>query len=155
MFPVVAGGDCTSLFDPLLGQRDDDWRRDLTVASLAGLGVFERDLRPVAADPAGAGRAAAAHVAAALPDDRPAWWLHVDLDVLDPALFPAQGVPGVPDEPGGLTPEQLQDLVTAALGVPGCAGLSLAIDDPEQDPDDSGAATVIDLVRTASAALLG
>ena len=41
------------------------------------------------------------------------WWLHIDLDVLDPVVFPAQGLPDFPDEPGGLTWDQLTDLVMA------------------------------------------
>ena len=35
------------------------------------------------------------------------WWLHIDLDVLDPVEFRAQGLPDVEDEPGGLTWAQL------------------------------------------------
>ena len=106
----------------LLGQRDDAWRRDLNVSSLAHIGVWKRDAHQVALDPSGAARGAALHVA----EQTKAWWLHVDVDVLDPAVFPAQGLPGVPDEPGGLTVEQLTVLVLTAVAMPECAGWSLA-----------------------------
>ncbi|MGY1704347.1 arginase family protein [Geodermatophilus sp. SYSU D00697] len=133
----------------VLGPRDAEWRRRFDVGSLRDLGVGFRDADEVAADPAGSGRAAAAHVAAAAGSS----WLHVDLDVLDPVEFPAQGLPDVPDDPGGLTWPQLTDLLLAALGVPGCAGWSLAIYDPEQDPDGSGARRIVELAGRVAAAL--
>ena len=69
-------------------------------------------LAEVADDPAGTGRRAIEQLAGHV--DR--WWLHIDLDVLDPAEFPAQGLPDVEDEPGGLTWDQLTDLVMALFG---------------------------------------
>ena len=81
--------------------------------------------------------------------------MHVDVDVLDPVVFPAQGLPGVPDEPGGLTVEQLTALVTTAVAMPGCAGWSLAIYDPEQDADGSGARALVELARQVSAIVSG
>ena len=76
------------------------------------------------------------------------WWLHIDLDVLDPAEFRAQGLPDVDDEPGGLTWDQLTDLVMALFTGPGsCVGGSLAIYDPDQDPDGAGAAQIVEFVR--------
>ena len=81
------------------------------------------------------------------------WWLHVDLDVLDPVEFAAQGLPDVDDEPGGLTWDQLTTLLSTAAGAGGCAGWSLAIYDPDQDPDRSGARTVVELIRTIAPAL--
>lgn len=41
---------------------------------------------------------------------------------------------------------QLTDLLTAATGAGGCIGMSVAIYDPEQDPDRHDAATVLRLV---------
>lgn len=133
----------------VLGPRDTDWRRQFNVGSLRDHGVWLRDVDEVAADPAGTARAAVRHVTSAA--DR--WWLHVDLDVLDPTGFPAQGLPDVPDDPGGLTPAQLTALLAAAAGVGGCAGLSLAIYDPDQDPDGSGARRVVELAGAFASAL--
>jgi arginase len=133
----------------VLGPRDRDWRARFNVGTLRDAGVWVRDLAEVAADAATSGRAAAAHVASG----GRAWWLHVDLDVLDPVVFPAQGLPGVPDDPGGLTWPQLSDVVRSALAVPRCIGLSVAIYDPEQDPGGAGAAQVVGFLGTAVGAL--
>lgn len=126
----------------ILGQRDDTWRREFNVGSLADLGVWSRDLRATVADPTGAGREAAAHLRAA----GEGWWMHVDLDVLDPLVFPAQGLPGYPDEPGGLDWGQLTTVLTQAAGTGGCLGMSVTIYDPDQDPERSGALRIVELV---------
>lgn len=133
----------------VLGPRDRDWRRRFNVGSLRDHGVWLADVEEVAADPIGTARAAVQHVTSAA--DR--WWLHVDLDVLDPVEFPAQGLPDVADDPGGLTGAQLATLLSTAAGAGGCAGLSLAIYDPDQDPDRSGARTVVELIRTIAPAV--
>ena len=65
------------------------------------------------------GRAEAARVAGSVP----AWWLHVDLDVLSTEAFSAVDY----QQPGGLTWQQLEDLAHAVLSVPGCAGASVVI----------------------------
>lgn len=132
----------------LLGQRDAGWRRQFNVASLRDLGVWMRGWQEVAADPGGSGTLAAAH----LLQHTARWWLHIDLDVLDPEEFPAQGLPGVPDEPGGVTWEQLTSVVTGALRQGGCIGCSVAIYDPDQDSDRAGARRVCDFITDVIAA---
>jgi arginase len=127
----------------MLGQRDDEWRRRFNVGSVSGLGVWSRPLDQMRDDPGAAARAATTHLRA--NTDR--WWLHVDLDVLDPAVFGAQGLPDYPDEPDGLDLAQLTSVTTEAIAAGGCVGLSVAIYDPEQDPDGSDAAATVDLVR--------
>jgi len=127
----------------LLGQRDDRWRRDLNLGSLETLGVWKRGWEAIAADVAGAAGAAVAHVRRRTQQ----WWMHIDVDVMDPVEFPAQGLPDVPDEPGGLTRAQLADLVQAAAAEGGCVGASIAIYDPDQDPDGSGAEFVVNLAH--------
>lgn len=132
----------------VLGPRDDAWRRRFNVGTLADSGVWLAPLAEVADDPAGAGRAAMAELAAHV--DR--WWLHIDLDVLDPLEFPAQGLPDVADEPGGLTWDQLTDLVVSLFGsLAHCVGASLAIYDPDQDHDRTDAANIVQFVRNALA----
>ncbi|MGZ5365459.1 MAG: arginase family protein [Mycobacterium sp.] len=132
----------------VLGPRDDAWRRRFNVGALADSGVWVAPLAEVADDPVGAGRAAIAELAGHV--DR--WWLHIDLDVLDPVEFPAQGLPDVEDEPGGLTWDQLTDLVVSLFGSSAhCVGASLAIYDPDQDQDHRGAAKIIEFVRNALA----
>lgn len=121
----------------VLGPRDHDWRRQFNVGTLADYGVWLAPSGPVGADPAGAGRRALAAL------DAEKWWLHIDLDVLDPVEFPAQGIPGFPDEPGGLSWEQLTVLARSMVQSGGCVGASLAIYDPDQDDDRSGAARIV------------
>jgi arginase len=128
----------------ILGPRDDDWRRQFNVGTLADSSVWLAPLAEVADDPSGTGRQAIEQLSGRV--DR--WWLHIDLDVLDPVEFPAQGLPDVDDEPGGLTWDQLTDLVSALFTAPApCVGGSLAIYDPDQDPDGAGAAQIVAFIR--------
>jgi len=126
----------------VLGPRDEDWRRRFNVGSLRDRGVWQRSVEEIAADPAGVAREAVRHLLASADD----WWLHVDLDVLDPVEFRSQGLPGVEDEPGGLTWTQLTELAIAAAELIGCRGLSLVIYDPDQDPHLTDAARIVDFV---------
>jgi len=128
----------------VLGPRDEAWRRQFNVGTLRDYGVWLAPLAEVADDPTGTGHRAIEHLARHV--DR--WWLHIDLDVLDPLEFAAQGLPGVADEPGGLTWEQLTDLVRAMLDSGSCVGASIAIYDPDQDEDGTGARQIVTFVRT-------
>ena len=74
----------------ILGPRDEPWRQRFNVGSLRDHGVWFRDWQQTSARPEENARDAVRHLRAAA--DR--WWLHVDLDVLDPEAFAAQGVPG-------------------------------------------------------------
>lgn len=130
----------------VIGPRDEGWRRQFNVGTLADAGVWFASPADVAADPAGVGRRAVEVLGAQ-------WWLHIDLDVLDPDEFPAQGLPDVPDEPGGLTWTELTDLAATMVGVGGCVGFSLAIYDPDQDPDTTCAADIVRFVGTVMARL--
>ncbi|HZG91378.1 MAG TPA: arginase family protein, partial [Pseudonocardia sp.] len=138
--PLLAGLPALRREDlAVLGPRDAAWRARFNVGSLREHGVWFRSCDEVAADPADAGRAAATHVRAGSPG----WWLHVDLDVVDPVAFPAQGLPDVEDIPGGLGWDQLSALLRAAVGAGGCRGLSLVIYDPDQDPDGTDARRIV------------
>ncbi len=132
----------------MLGPRDDDWRHRFDVGTLSDDGVWVAPLAEVADDPAGAGRRAIERLCGRLDK----WWLHIDLDVLDPVVFPAQGLPDFPDEPGGLTWDQLTDLVMGLFTTPAsCVGGSIAIYDPDQDPNRTGAAQIVAFVRNVVA----
>jgi arginase len=127
----------------VLGPRDDAWRRRFNVGTLADNGVWVAPLAEVADDPAGAGRRAIEQLAAQV--DR--WWLHID-----PVVFPARGLPELPDEPGGLTWDQLTDLVMALFTTSAlCVGGSIAIYDPDRDPNRTGAAQIVAFVRNVVA----
>ena len=71
------------------------------------------------------------------------FWIHVDADVLDPAVMPAVDSP----EPDGLTLEELGDLLAPLARHPSALGLELTIYDPALDPDRSSAARLADLLQ--------
>jgi arginase len=177
-FPVVYGGDCTTLLGTIpalirgsgpvgltgrllkgpladglgvldkhdiavLGPRDEAWRRRFNVGSLRDHGVWFRDWQQTSARPEENARDAVQHLRATAER----WWLHVDLDVLDPAEFAAQGVPGDPDEPNGLSWDALTSVLTTAVSQGGSIGWSVAIYDPEQDPTRADAERIVRLVH--------
>jgi arginase len=138
--PLVAPGQVA-----LLGPRDEATIVREGLASLRGLVPLWSDVELAARGPAAVAAQAAADVAAAAP----AWWLHVDLDVLATAELAAVDYP----QPGGLGWRQLLELTTAALAVPGCAGWTVAIYNPDLDPDGGQAARVVDHVAGVAAVL--
>ena len=73
------------------------------------------------------------------------FWVHVDADVLDPAVMPAVDSP----EPGGPGSEELVHLLRPLLSHPGALGLQLTIYDPEQDPHGSGAELLVRILERA------
>lgn len=115
----------------LLGPRDDALLARDSVASLRGTVPMYSDVEVVVRGPRAVARQAAEGVRAAAP----AWWLHVDLDVLASEALGAVDYP----QPGGLTWEQLADVTDAALAVSGCTGWTVAIYNPDLDPDGAGA----------------
>jgi arginase len=145
----------------LLGQRQRQELAEPALASLRerpGRMAFRASADEVrAAAPAACGREGAL-VAAGADDDlragRPGaragrWWLHIDLDVLDAGAFPALDYLA----PGGLSWQQLLTLVSAALGVRGCCGVSLVAYDPELDPDLVAGRLLVDFADRLAALL--
>lgn len=128
----------------VLGPRDEAWRRQFNVGTLRDYGVWLAPLAEVADDPTGTGHRAIEQLAQHVNR----WWLHIDLDVLDPLEFAPQGLPDVEDEPGGLTWDQLTNLVRAMLDSGSCVGASIAIYDPDQDEQGTGARQIVAFVRT-------
>jgi arginase len=80
------------------------------------------------------------------PESR-GFWIHVDVDVLDPTLMPAVDSP----DPGGLTFEELEDILALALASPRVAGMELDIYDPDLDPDGHLAEKLVALLERAFA----
>ncbi len=58
------------------------------------------------------------------------FWIHLDVDVLDPSVMPAVDSP----DPGGLTYPELNIMLESLLSHPLCAGLEITILDPDRDP---------------------
>jgi arginase len=71
------------------------------------------------------------------------FWIHLDADVLNPAVMPAVDSP----EPGGLMPGELLDLLRPLVNHPRALGLNLTIYDPALDPDRSCARQLVSLLE--------
>jgi arginase len=85
------------------------------------------------------GQAARSHLETSGAD---AFWIHLDVDVLHQKYMPAVDSPN----PFGITPEQLEPILSELVSSPMCAGLDVAIYDPEIDPHANGARLLTDLV---------
>jgi arginase len=70
------------------------------------------------------------------------FWIHVDADVLDPAVLPAVDSP----EPEGLGLDELAELLTPLVRHPAALGLELTIYDPALDPERTSAARLAALL---------
>ena len=123
----------------MLGPRDEPWRRPRGIDSVAGR-VLLRNSEEVVADPVGVTRSAVASISSH------AWWLHTDLDVLSEAEFSARGAPGEISLSGGLTWQQLTEVIQTALSMGGCQGWSISIYNPDRDPDGSQARRIVQLI---------
>ena len=72
------------------------------------------------------------------------FWVHVDADVLDPAVMPAVDSP----LPGGFGVAELTELARPLATNPVARGLQLTIYDPTLDPEARGATVLVDLLHT-------
>jgi len=75
----------------------------------------------------------------------PEWhfWLHLDVDVLDQTIMPAVDSPGSP----GIDRLWLENIVARLLQTPMCCGMTLAVFDPELDPDGRYAALIVEMLE--------
>jgi arginase len=121
-----------------LGIRDEEDLQDF-----AGLGIELRTSGQIIAD--GVGEALKAAEKVLVRPDLDGFWVHVDADILDPSFVPAVDTP----TPGGLTPEQLVELLRGLLALPGAAGLEFTIFDPDLDPDGQQATLLAELLTAA------
>jgi arginase len=120
-----------------IGCRDDDEQLDEAVSTLGAV-VPARSVRRDGPDQA---VAAALDIVAAAPLD--GFWIHVDVDVLDPQHMPAVDSP----DPGGLTPDELGRLLAGLA--PSAAGVHVTVFDPDLDPTGSYAALLVSLLVDA------
>ena len=134
VLPRIRAGNVTAV-----GPRDEGELAAAGVPTLAGR--LRALIRP--AELAADGGATAA---AALPAP---WWLHTDLDVLATTELAAVDYP----QPGGLTWQQLGQLTSAALAMPGCAGWSVCIYNPDLDPGRGAADAVVGYLTQAAGGL--
>ncbi|MCW3844695.1 arginase family protein [Micromonospora yasonensis] len=118
----------------VLGIRaQDEYRLDLQAA-----GITTRPVPALRAE--GAARTAQwAHEQLA---DCAGYWVHIDVDVLDPAVLPAVDAP----DPGGIAFAELEILLAGLVDTPHCLGVELTVFDPDYDPDGSYAAEIVNTV---------
>src|SRR5215470_13567497 len=118
----------------LLGIRPhDDYRLDLQAS-----GITLRAVPQLRAE--GAGRTA--QWAREQLGDCLGFWVHVDVDVLDPAVMPAVDAPSA----GGIAYTELELLIAGLVAAPSCVGIELTVFDPDYDPDGVYARDVADTV---------
>lgn len=127
----------------ILGYRDPDELADVgdALASNRAAGLFDADVATIRrVGPAATAAQALAHVRPASANV----WLHIDLDVLDQAVFPATDYL----QPGGLDWNELVDLVAPVAAAHALVGWSIACYNPEKDPAGAdGRAIVIAMER--------
>jgi arginase len=126
----------------LLGIRArDEYRLDLRAAGIAHRAVPE--LRSI-------GAARTAQWARAQLSDCHGYWLHVDADVLDPAVMPAVDAP----DSGGIAYAELELLVAGLVADPRCLGVEITVFDPDYDPDGVYARELTETLAAGLAPLL-
>jgi arginase len=132
--PMVAVTDAV-----LLGHRTESLDPG-AVVELARLPASLRriDAAALAEDPAGAGERAAEWLAGT----GRGVWLHLDLDVLDPASLPAVTYPQAP----GPDWQQLSQTLRPLARSPRLLGISVADFRPDLDPTGDLAARIVDLL---------
>ncbi|WP_405100095.1 arginase family protein [Micromonospora sp. NBC_01412] len=118
----------------VLGIRaQDEYRLDLQAA-----GITTRPVPTLRAE--GAARTAQwAHEELA---DCAGYWVHVDVDVLDPAVMSAVDAP----DPGGIAFAELEILLAGLVDTPHCLGVELTVFDPDYDQDGAYAAEIVNTV---------
>ncbi|TYB62214.1 arginase family protein [Nonomuraea sp. PA05] len=70
------------------------------------------------------------------------YWLHLDVDILDPAVMPAVDSP----DPGGIDAEHLVGLLAELA--PRAVGAQVTVFDPDLDPDGHHARQLVDILAT-------
>jgi arginase len=73
------------------------------------------------------------------------FFVHVDVDVLDPAVMPFVDSP----EPNGLTADALVAILQPLVRHPRAAGMELTIYDPRDDHDARGAKLLVEILKRA------
>ncbi len=92
------------------------------------------------------GAARSAQWARSLVTECLGYWVHLDVDVLDPSVMPAVDAPA----PGGIAYQELEHLLRGLVVMPECLGLEVTVFDPDFDVDGVYAQ---DLVNTLVAVL--
>ena len=97
------------------------------------------------------GAARTAPWARAQVTDCAGFWVHVDVDVLDPAVMPAVDTA----DPGGISHSELELLIRGLVGSADCLGLDVTVFDPDFDPDGEYARDVVQTLVSGLAPVTG
>ncbi|HEU5031986.1 MAG TPA: arginase family protein [Spirillospora sp.] len=116
------------------GCRDDDEALEETTALLGTVVTAARIRRQ------GVAEAARRILDVVDRDGLDGYWLHLDVDILDPDVMPAVDSP----DPGGLDAAELADLLAALA--PRAIGAQVTVFDPDLDPDGSRARLLADVL---------
>ncbi len=116
-----------------VGCRDDDDELEEVQRLLGGV-IPAREVAHGAADAVDLVR----RVAAAEHLD--GYWIHLNVDILDPRHLPAVDSP----DPGGLSPERLVELLVALA--PAATGAQVTVFDPDLDPEGKYAALLTEVI---------
>jgi len=111
----------------------DEYRLDLQAA-----GIAFRAVPQLRAE----GAARSAQWARDLLGDCLGYWVHVDVDVLDPSVMPAVDAP----DPGGIAYAELELLLAGLVSTPRCLGVEITVFDPDYDPDGSYAYEIVNTI---------
>ena len=135
--PLVRGADVA-----LVGRRDEAeaWYGHAALRESGMLDLPHRRIGP--AGYGGVSERVLQRVAGAGVDG---FWIHLDVDVLSPAVMPAVDSP----EDGGPDLDELAPLLAALARHPKALGMELTIYDPELDRDRTCAARLVDLLERA------
>ena len=109
-------------------------------ADIPGLSFTDADT--IRATGAGAVGRATADAAGSHP-----YWVHLDVDVLDQAAFPATDYL----MPGGLSSRSSATCSRRSLASPSLAGVSVGCYNPDKDPDGANGEALVSLFRGALA----
>ena len=126
----------------LLGYHDPDELADVgeALARNRAAGLFDADVAAIRrVGPAATATRALAHVRRGSAHV----WLHIDLDVLDQAVFPATDYL----QPGGLGWDELVELVAPVAAADELVGWSIACYNPEKDPSGADGRAIVAAVE--------
>jgi arginase len=124
-----------------IGRRDED-DVDYGSAALEASAIMDLPARRVRALGLEAVKALALERLGLAPGG---YWIHFDVDVLDPSVIPAVDSP----VPGGFSVDEMTPILGSLVAHPRALGLQVTIYDPKQDPQRTAGQQIVDLLVAA------